>query len=267
MNYDFSIISNPSSTTLVALRTVYILHADPTYDIRKGGVPNKDLVALRTLGGMGIVKIDGIDEIVVKPGTLLFFEHSKVRRYNCIGDDWDFWWFEFTSNGGLGFPLNELIILKALEDELENCKTCLELLRKNNTASNRVASATFSLILSKWMLSFEYNKNYNPHRESIEKILDYLNVNLDSNLSIKQMANMAGLCERRFRQVFEIVTGLSPKKYVELLRMRTAEGLLKHTHISINEISITLGYASQFHFSKAFKKVYGISPSQYRKNL
>lgn len=267
MNYDFSIIDNPSSTTLVALRTVYIIHSDPTYDVRKGGVPNKDLVALRTLDGMGIVKIEGQDEIVVKPGTLLFFEHSKVRRYNCNGEKWDFWWFEFASNGGLGFPQNELIIIETLEDESANCKACLELLRINNLASNRVASATFSLMLSQWMLYFENNKNYNPHRESIEKMLADLNANLDSKLTVKEMANIVGLCERRFRQVFETITGLSPIKYIELLRMRTAEALLNNTKYTINEISLSLGYTNQFYFSKAFKKVYGISPSQYRKNV
>lgn len=265
MNYDFSIIDNPLSNTLVALKTVYILHADPTYDVKKGGAPFKGLVALRTLDGTGSVKIEGQDEIVVTPGTLLFFDHSKVRQYFCSGEKWDFWWFEFTSNGGLGFPQNELIAIDTHGEELQNCIACLELLRKNNISSNRVASATFSLLLSKWMQYYENNKNYNPHRESIERVLDYLNSNFASDLSVKKMASMVGLCERRFRQVFETITGSSPIKYIEALRMRKAEGLLKNTSCSINEISITLGYSNQFYFSKAFKNVYGTSPSQFRK--
>jgi AraC-like DNA-binding protein len=266
MNYDFSIINNPSSTASIALRTVYILHSDPSYDVRKGVVPSKDLVALRTFAGTGTVIIEGVDEIVVHPGTLLFFEHSKVRRYYCSSEKWNFWWFEFTLSGGLGFPQNELLTIETLEDELRNCKACLELLRKNNTASNRVASATFSLMLSKWMLYFENNNNYNPHRETIEKILEYMNSNLVS-ISLEKMASMAGLCERRFRQVFEIITGVPPKKYLDMLRMRTAEGLLRNTHLSVNEIANNLGYSSQFHFSKAFKSIYGTSPSLYRRSI
>jgi hypothetical protein len=80
MYYDFSMVKKPIATAAIALRTVYVLEADRSYDVKKSGTPYNDLVALRTTSGMGGVKIEGHDEITVLPDTLLFFKHSSVRR-------------------------------------------------------------------------------------------------------------------------------------------------------------------------------------------
>lgn len=267
MNFDFSIVKNPLATASIALRTVYVLHADPTYDVKKGETADRDLVVLRTIEGMGNVKIDGLEEITVLPQTLLFFKHANVRRYYCRGEKWDFWWFELSFNEVLNIPLNTLLQIEPVENELNDCKSCLELLRKNDTGSSSLASATLSLLLYKWMLHLENKLKANPHSDTVQKAIDYLKLNINSNISVKAMAAIAGLCERRFRQVFINITGMPPKKYLESLRINMAEELLKNTPFSINEISEKLGYSSQFHFSKAFQRSHDMPPSYYRKKM
>ena len=107
MNFDFSLTKNPLSTASIALKTVYTIHADPSYDVSKGGILNEDLIAIRTIGGMGIIKIDGLEDVTVLPGSLLFVKHKDIRRYYCSCESWDFWWFEFLSNNILSLPLNK----------------------------------------------------------------------------------------------------------------------------------------------------------------
>jgi AraC-like DNA-binding protein len=265
MNFDFSILKNPLATASIALRTVYVLHADSTYDVKKRELSDNYFVALRTIGGMGKVIIDGHEEITVLPETLLFFKHSDVRRYYCSSNDWDFWWFEFSSSELHNIPLNTLTHIQPVENESDDCKSCLELLRKNDPASSYLASATLSVLLYKWMLHFENKSNDNPHRNAIQKVLYYLKLNICENISVKEMADMAGLCERTFRNVFIKITGKQPKKYLESLRISMAEELLRNTPFSINVISEKLGYSSQFHFSRAFQKTHGVPPSRYRK--
>ncbi len=148
VNVDFSNTENPISTIAVTLSTVYILHADTSYDVKKALKGNKDLIDLRTTGGMGCVRIEGLYDITVLPGTLLFFEHRLVRRYFCSGETWDFWWFEFSSGSLFNQPQNRILHLDYDEIELEDYNTCL--LRKSDSSSKLLASSVFSHMLCKW---------------------------------------------------------------------------------------------------------------------
>ena len=266
MNFDFSLTQNPISTIAVALRTVYILHADTSYDVRKTFSDSKDMIALRTTGGMGCVKIAGLDDITVLPGTLLFFEHRLVRHYFCSGDTWDFWWFEFSSAGLFNQPQNRLLHLDYDNIEPEDYNTCLELLRKSDSSSRLLASSVFSHILCKWMARLKKSSAGNPHQAAVEGAIDHMRSSLPENVSIKELAAGAGLCERRFREVFTEVTGMQPKKYYDAMRTGIAVELLRNTAFSISEISDRLGYSSQFHFTRAFEKIHNTSPSYFRKS-
>lgn len=246
------------------MRAVYRLHADLSYDVRKSGIQGQDIVALRTTGGIGKVKIDGCGEITATPGTLLFFAHDKVRRYFCPEECWDFWWFEFSSGELQGLPMNRLLEVEPAENEAGDCDSCLQLLGRPNPGMARLASATFSLLLCKWMMHIEYGGQQSPHRQAVESAINHMKAHGNEPVSIEFLARMAGLSERRFRQVFINVTGMQPKKYQEAHKMRMAEELLLNTPCTIYEISMRLGYSSQFHFCKAFRNAHGIPPSQFR---
>ncbi|AEE96724.1 helix-turn-helix transcriptional regulator [Mahella australiensis] len=266
MDFDFSKTNKPTSTVSVALNTVYVLYADPTYDVYKSGVSGNDMVALRTLAGEGKIKIEGYEEITVTPWTLIFCKHRDIRRYYCSDEMWDFWWFEFVVNDAFELPLNRLLYFDAVDDEIRHFKVCLEMLRMDNYASKSVASATFSLLLHRWMVNWYNNNGHkSPHQAAIENIIAYIKANPGDNVMIKAMADAVGLSERRFREVFKSIVGQQPKKFIESIRLDTAEELLKNTPLSINEIAFRLGYCSPFHFSKAFREAYGVSPSQFRR--
>ena len=58
--------------------------------------------------------------------------------------------------------------------------------------------------------------------------------------------------------------GNTPQEFLVNYRMLKAAELLKLTHLSIGDIGITVGYANQMHFSRAFKNCYGVSPREWR---
>lgn len=265
MNFDFSIANTPMSSYPSALRMVYCVYADRSYNVLKyGGWPNKIYVALRTIGGLGRIKIEGFEEMPVPPDTIAFFDLNDIRNYYCAGEHWDFWWFEFTVDDILDLALNQFIPIQTFETEMDTCKACLEYLGNANVGMVRLASAVFSELLCRWGLQIENVRNKNPYRETIENVINHMKANLQEQDSIKNMAQVAGLCERRFRHVFEQVTGMQPKKYQDALRISMAKELLVNTPLSIQEISLRLGYSSQFHFSKAFRSINHMPPSKYR---
>lgn len=267
MEFDYSRTIKPYSTAMIALKTVYVLHADPSYDVKRTDTGREGYVALRTIAGSGSVTLEGCEPKTVTANTLLFFEFNKIKRYFCDSEVWDFWWFEFSLNGSLNLPLNNVLNIDIVDNELNDCITCLEALRKNDMASKVLASAALSLLLYKWMLHFQYEKHKtNPHQDAIDKVIAYMHSHLSENVSISVMADIAGLSERRFRQVFEDATGRQPKRFYDLLRISMAEELLNNTSMSISDIAYKLGYSSQFHFARDFKKFRGVPPTIYRQN-
>jgi AraC-like DNA-binding protein len=86
----------------------------------------------------------------------------------------------------------------------------------------------------------------------------------DSTLSVDDLAANASLSPSRFHTVFKTAIGTSPSHYVQQQRMARAEQLLIGSDFKIREIATRSGWADEFHFSRLFKQVHGISPLAYR---
>ena len=95
--------------------------------------------------------------------------------------------------------------------------------------------------------------------------MSYINEHFLEDLSIKDIAQKAGFNEKYFIHQFRIQLGIPPKQYMIKCRMRYAVHMLIHTEEKIKDIALHLGYADVYSFSKAFKKYYDHSPSEFRK--
>lgn len=82
--------------------------------------------------------------------------------------------------------------------------------------------------------------------------------------SVQSLAQLVGLSRSAFMSRFTGVIGTSPMAVLRGLRMRQAAALLMGDRLSIEQISRIVGYASRSSFFRAFRKVYGIEPSEYR---
>lgn len=84
--------------------------------------------------------------------------------------------------------------------------------------------------------------------------------------NIEKMTALANLSRAQLMRLFKQQTGISPHSFVNLIRLRQAAVLLRQTADSVLSVALNVGFQSETHFGKAFKKQYGISPGQYRKN-
>ena len=105
----------------------------------------------------------------------------------------------------------------------------------------------------------------NISEEYIRKAETYIKSNLHKNVTVTTTADYIGIDRSYLCRLFTEHKGLSPKQYIDNLKMNMAVQYLKQTNISITEISISLGYSDCHAFNKAFKKYYGCSPSDWRK--
>lgn len=95
-------------------------------------------------------------------------------------------------------------------------------------------------------------------------IIEHIEKHLDEELRLGNLAKLANLSRHHFCRAFKVTFGMPPGRYITERRIDRAKGLLRDSRRSITEIALDLGFASHSHFTDAFRKITGITPSRYR---
>lgn len=103
------------------------------------------------------------------------------------------------------------------------------------------------------------------HVMSIYDSLEYINQNLNGDVSLEILAEKACLSKFHYHRLFHQAVGEAVSKYVSKLRMESAAKELTETDHPIIDIALKYQYGSQEAFSRAFKRFYHIAPGNYRK--
>lgn len=103
--------------------------------------------------------------------------------------------------------------------------------------------------------------------EFITEIIDYLDKNYAEAITLESIAERFHISQSAFSRFFKAEVGISPIKYILCRRIGEAQSMLMHTNLSLGEIGSRVGYYDSSHFSAAFKKNTGLTPSKYRDNF
>ena len=98
----------------------------------------------------------------------------------------------------------------------------------------------------------------------IQEAINYMERNYQRELSVEELADVCKLNRSYFSKLFKDSMGCPPQEFLIRLRLAHAADLMKGTRKSIGDIAARCGYPNQLHFSRAFKKRYGISPREWR---
>ena len=97
-----------------------------------------------------------------------------------------------------------------------------------------------------------------------QKVQRFLSDNFSRKLSLAEMAAVCGLSPYHFARAFSKTFGMSPHRYILVLRLDFAEKLLVETSMSITDIADLSGFSSQSHFTTTMKKYRQMTPLQAR---
>jgi len=103
-----------------------------------------------------------------------------------------------------------------------------------------------------------------PLDARIQRALDLIHNGPSRQFTVSELARQVGLSESHFHHLFRREIGVSPAKYVDNLRLRDAEQLVKTTALSVKDIFSIVGVTDRSHFIRKFRRAYGLSPSRYR---
>jgi AraC family transcriptional regulator len=103
------------------------------------------------------------------------------------------------------------------------------------------------------------------YQNRINRVFQYIDENLDSDLSLNTISNVAFFSPYHFHRVFKFATKETLNEYVTRRRIEKSALELIHKDIGITEISTKCGFNDNSSFTRAFKKYYGVSPTEFRK--
>ncbi len=95
--------------------------------------------------------------------------------------------------------------------------------------------------------------------------IDYIEANLDFDISLSQVAKAAGLSQWHFQRIFKALTNETLKTYIRSRRLANSLDKLLTTNLKIIDIAVSAGYESQQSFTRAFKDAFNLTPNEYRK--
>jgi len=96
------------------------------------------------------------------------------------------------------------------------------------------------------------------------RVLDYIESNLSRALSLSELARVTDLSLHHFARLFKKTLGMAPHRYVLKRRVENAKGMLRTADASLVDISLSLGFSSQSHFTSAFHRLVGATPTQFQ---
>ena len=98
----------------------------------------------------------------------------------------------------------------------------------------------------------------------IQEAITYMEHNYQRELTVEELADACKLNRSYFSKLFKESMGCPPQEFLIRLRLSRAADMMKGMNHSIGDIAARCGYPNQLHFSRAFKKRYGVSPREWR---
>jgi AraC family transcriptional regulator len=102
----------------------------------------------------------------------------------------------------------------------------------------------------------------------LRRIADYVETRIDSNaeseIRIADLAGLVGLSAGHLHRAFRATTGKTPLEFINERRVQRAMQILEKETASIAEIALRIGFLSPSHFTRTFRRIAGVNPSDYR---
>lgn len=100
--------------------------------------------------------------------------------------------------------------------------------------------------------------------ELMERIMKVVNENMsDSDFNVEKMCDEVGVSRTQLHRKLKEMTGVPTSEFLRNIRLNEAARLIRERKINITQVSYMVGFANNSHFSTAFKKYFGMSPTEY----
>ena len=221
------------------------------------------------ISGKGILRINNKEYAVHEHQIFLIPENTRAFYQADKDDPWEYIWFH------IGGPKIPLILKEAgltadhpvytplsCADKIE--ELAMDLL-ENNTRQYYCVGTLYKIC--DYMIENSSRKEEREINSSllyVKNVISYIQLKYAEPVKIDTIAYSLGLNRSYLTRLFKDATGYSLQEYLLTYRMKMAVKLLADNSLSVAQVAANVGYTDTFTFSKAFKRHFGKSPSDYR---
>ncbi len=235
-----------------------------------------DYQLLYIVSGKAHFYFNGIERIV-QAGRMVLIPPRVEQKYEYFGEEKpEVYWVHFTGSDVKNIlrkyeiPMDDPIfysgassvyssIFKEMINELQTCRTGYEEL--------------LSMYLQQIFLLVQRTRQERKPtvttyiQEEMEYARRYFNEHYNEPISIQEYAESRNMSVCYFQRNFKQIVNHTPMQYLLTIRVNNAASLLETTDYSMAEIAAIVGYEDPLYFSRVFRKIKGMSPTEYRKLL
>lgn len=239
-----------------------------SWDGRKRG-QTPFTVLQHTLSGSGNLRYDNRHFRVNAGETLLVMVPHNHRYWVEEGGRWEYFWISMNGEEALRIHQSILAatgpVLRLQPKTILRLAECAQKLIRGDGETPGSASAIAyeaAMVL--------YDDVFSSHTSetdatAMRPVISHIMNNLDKDLTVDELAAVAGLSRAHFSRLFAEQEGLPPAEFVLTERMRRAAKLFViNNNISIKEVANLIGFEDPNYFSKVFRRFYGASPTEFR---
>ena len=249
----------------------------PKYEMAHHWHTNLEL--MRILKGNSTVQLNDRKYEVTK-GDVLFINSEVVHsalpqncEYECIVFDPHFVATNSEFGEFIGHIVNHDMFVKEYSQDKKIKKNINELFDAMKEGKNKFIIAGILYTLFGEIINRNYfdEKLYTENENAkniykLKKVLNYIRTSYSKQITLKDMAQVAGVSPKYFCSFFKTMTAKTPVEYLTGYRIEKAAAKLLSTDESVTDIAYSCGFNDLSYFIKVFKDLKGISPKQFRKD-
>jgi AraC-like DNA-binding protein len=161
--------------------------------------------------------------------------------------------------------INSLYSKKQYEviDSCLDVKGCINRINNNMESSSLIMLYVLELVVH---LSNSLTKIHDDtvKDKKLQRIIEYINMHLSEKIVIEDMCDVFGISSRYLRKKFKEAFGVNVNHFITLQRINLAKKLLADRSLSVVKVACEAGFSSSQYFSHVFKKMVGVTPTEYR---
>ena len=226
------------------------------------------------LEGKGLFTIGTDRHYALHAGQAFLICPKSITTYTADkADPWTYIWIEFDglkippflSDAGLG--LKHPIYTPSDPAGARELESLMTAMLEQHSSSLRLLGNMYWILETLIRTSSQRKppKTGNLQEFYVHEAMMYIERHYNQSISVAQLADWCNLDRSYFGKIFKDTVLVTPQEYIIRYRINTACDLLKNTDLSIGDISAQVGYDNQLHFSRAFKKVMGMAPRDWKK--
>lgn len=226
--------------------------------------------------GKGTLKIGGKSYTLQKNDMFLLREGEEAWYEADMDDPWYYTWIGFIGhksnlvldesgfkNSNIGIVKDSSVYESYITEMMENNKLDFQSELKRNGLLLELCADLIREYAALNPIKIENEKNMDD--EYVQQALTYITKNYSTPMKISELADEIGINRSYLSTIFTKHMGVSPHRYLMILRLERSKHLLLNTNAPIKNIGKLVGYSDQLTFCKMFKKNTGYSPSEFRK--